>query len=249
MKAVLINADDLGYSSGVNDSIFNMIEEGRVTSATLMANAPAVEEATKRLRQFPQASFGIHLNLTEFPPLTKDSALAPLLDAQGCLRGGAISFSLPAPALAAIEVELTTQIQRIIELGVSPSHIDSHHHSHTLPPLFPILKRLQRRFGIRKVRLSRNVFDIDEVVPPLLRAKKAIWNAALRHYYTTRTTDGFLSFQSFHDHLCRGSLPHGVIELMCHPGNVLFEEENCLLAGNWTQQLPSGSTLISYTDV
>ena len=249
MKAVLINADDLGYSSVVNDSIFDLIERGLVTSPTLMANAPAIEEASRRLCQYPQASFGIHLNLTEFPPLTKNTALTPLLDSDGCMHSGAIALRLTSLTLAAMEAELTAQVQRVINLGVSVSHFDSHHHCHTRPQIFPILKRLQKRFGVRRVRLSRNVFDVNEIVSPLLRAKKAMWNAALRHCSPTRTTDGFLSFQSFHEHLCQGTLSKGVVELMCHPGNSLFQEENRLLTGDWIQRLPPGIRLISYNDV
>ena len=67
---IIINADDLGISQEVNDAIFGLMAEGKVTSATILANGPAVEEAARRVAEFPECSFGVHLNLTEFKPWT-----------------------------------------------------------------------------------------------------------------------------------------------------------------------------------
>ena len=80
---VIINADDLGLSRRVNDRIFNLIETKRITSATLLTNGPEFLDAVARIKAYPHASFGVHLNLTEFPPLTKNPALAPLLNGDG----------------------------------------------------------------------------------------------------------------------------------------------------------------------
>jgi predicted glycoside hydrolase/deacetylase ChbG (UPF0249 family) len=80
---IIINADDLGISRLVNDEIFSLIAKGRISSATIMANAPATEDALARLSQFPQASYGVHMNCTQFAPLTKDEALKPLLADNG----------------------------------------------------------------------------------------------------------------------------------------------------------------------
>ena len=79
---VIINADDLGMSRAVNDATFSLIERGSITSATIMANGPEVEQAIARLTAFPAASYGIHLNLTEFHPISAAKGLAPLLNRQ-----------------------------------------------------------------------------------------------------------------------------------------------------------------------
>lgn len=73
---IIVNADDLGISSEVNDAIFGFIRSGLVTSATMLANGPQITEAAVRVREFPECSFGIHLNLTEFKPLRTDSRLS-----------------------------------------------------------------------------------------------------------------------------------------------------------------------------
>src|SRR5258708_6022248 len=84
---LIINADDLGITSVVNDAIFDHIDRGFVSSATLLANGPAVADAAKRIQLFRKASFGVHLNATEFAPLTKDRALSPILDGDGRFAG------------------------------------------------------------------------------------------------------------------------------------------------------------------
>jgi hypothetical protein len=68
--AVIVNADDLGMSREVNDAIFELMSRGRISSATILANAPATRDAARRAQAFPRCSFGVHLNLTQFEPLT-----------------------------------------------------------------------------------------------------------------------------------------------------------------------------------
>src|SRR6185312_1140149 len=60
---------------------------------------------------------------------------------------------------AAILTEWCAQIGRLRALGVTLSHFDSHHDVHTIADLFPVLKTLQNRYGVRKVRLTRNLED------------------------------------------------------------------------------------------
>ncbi len=68
--AIVVNADDLGMSHEVNEATFDLLSKGRISSATMMANAPATREAATQVSKFPRCSFGVHLNLTQFEPLT-----------------------------------------------------------------------------------------------------------------------------------------------------------------------------------
>src|SRR5215510_14305421 len=83
---VIVNADDLGMSREVNEAIFDLMARGRVTSASLLANAPATEEAIRTIPKFPHCSFGAHLNITEYEPLCRSANLLGLLDGEGKLR-------------------------------------------------------------------------------------------------------------------------------------------------------------------
>ncbi|MFO1158382.1 MAG: ChbG/HpnK family deacetylase [Reyranellaceae bacterium] len=245
----IINADDLGCATDVNRAIFDLIDRGRVTSATLMANAPALEEAARELKRFPRASFGVHLNLTDFSPLAPTPGLAPLLGADGCFNNNIRGIRLNGGAKQAILTEWCAQIDRLRALGVTLSHFDSHHHVHTIAGLFPVLKTLQSRYVVRKVRLTRNLYDAGQKLRPGLRPAKGVWNMALRHIYATRTTETFTSLASFHSQVSQGYRPAGTIELMVHPGNKDFVDETSLLAGPWIETVEPKLELISYHDL
>ena len=87
-RNVVVNADDFGMSRQINEAILQAFEKGLISSATLMANMPAFEEACQLVRQdHLQRRIGLHLNLTEGKPLTADIADCPrFCDAGGCWR-------------------------------------------------------------------------------------------------------------------------------------------------------------------
>ena len=247
---VIINADDLGISPEVNAAIFGLMAQGRVTSATLMANGPAVEEAAKSSKDFPRCSFGVHLNIDEFRPLTTHPGLQPILDGDGCLAGNALrQVRITAPLREAVFGEFRAQVERVASLGVRVSHLDSHHHMHTVPGLYPVLKRLQRRFDIRKVRTTMNIYSDRDPARAGLRLRKAVWNFALRHHYRTVTTEGFTSLQIFAEVAKQNKFSHRSVELMVHPGGQGFEEETRLLGTEWWRELPVRIEQISYDEL
>jgi predicted glycoside hydrolase/deacetylase ChbG (UPF0249 family) len=247
---VIVNADDLGLSPTVNDAVFGLMGAGAITSATMLAVTPGVEEAARRVREFPACSFGVHLCLTEFRPLTGNPGLAPLL-ADGVFDGQKVREIPITPSLReAVADEWSAQVQRIIDLGVCPSHLDSHHHVHTVPGLFGVLKRVQKRFGIRKVRVSLTVYSPDEVPSRRLLARKALWNAALRWWGRTTTTRDMTSLAAFLDWAKRGRrLATRSIELMSHPGHPSFEFETARLHAGWHRELPFPVDLINYNEL
>ncbi len=57
---IIINCDDLGASVTINECIFELMEQRRVTSATLLTNGSAVEDAVRQIGKYPECSFGVH---------------------------------------------------------------------------------------------------------------------------------------------------------------------------------------------
>jgi chitin disaccharide deacetylase len=101
---LIVNADDLGLTDGVNDGVIEAHERGIVTSASLMVSAPAATEAAGAARAHPDLSIGLHF--------VEDRA-AVLDDA------------------AALAAAFEAQLRRFRELlGREPTHVDSHHHVH-----------------------------------------------------------------------------------------------------------------------
>lgn len=246
---IIINADDLGATGEVNDSIFSLIEAGLVTSSTLMANGPGFEHAVERIPNFPHCSFGIHLNLSVFAPLTDPSALAPVLDLNGCLSQRFFQTRLSGRLRAALHEELRAQVRRVFDAGVPVSHFDSHQHIHTIPSLFPILKSLQREFKIYKVRSTINLLPAAQTLSLPRLVKKQLFRIALSHMPRTRITSGLGDFRYFHAALTQGDCPRfDSLELMVHPGATSpgYCAEIEMLRSGWNHLLPADATFGNY---
>jgi|SRR5579862_5189307 len=248
---IIVNADDLGMSESVNEAIFHGMQRGTITSATLLSNGAAVQVAARKLRLFPNCSFGVHLNLTEYSPLCPGSLtdLAMILDANQCFNGNSIrEIGISLSMLQAIFREWCCQIETLIGLGVEPSHLDGHHHVHTIPQLLPVLTTIRRRYKINKVRISRNMYDDTERPSNLLLIKKRLFNSALRiaGFQTTRLFTDLRTFVK----LCSARPPRlATVELMTHPGSVPPDDEEILLESDWTERLSYKAALVSYANL
>jgi chitin disaccharide deacetylase len=247
---IIINADDLGIHRDVNDAIFSLMGERRITSATLLANGAEVEDAARRLDRFPHCSFGAHLNLSEFRPLTTGAGLKPILRADGCFAGNRLrEIRITGALREAVFAEWSAQVERLQGLGVRVSHFDSHKHMHTVPALLPLFRRLLARFGVRKARLTLNLSSPDAPRSFENRAGKAVWNFTLRNWCGAQTVDAFTSFETF-SRIAKDSLQRfGSMELMVHPGGADCERETMMLRTDWAKGLPFTAEMISYDEL
>lgn len=245
-----MNADDLGISEAVNENIFQGMERKVITSATMLANGSAVQAAAREANRFTHCSFGIHLNLTEFEPMSSDSLrdLKPILNEKNCFNGNSIrEVSISQSLLRAIFREWCCQVESLIQLGIEPSHFDGHHHVHTIPQMIPVLVALRRRYKIDKIRISRNMYDRPERPTRSLLAKKSVFNMALRTV-GFRTTRIFTDLQTFVS-LCGSRPPAPTAELMTHPGSLPRDSEAALLEEHWPSKLSYEVALISYKNL
>jgi predicted glycoside hydrolase/deacetylase ChbG (UPF0249 family) len=229
----VINADDFGFSDEVNRGIEAALRMGRISSATLMANAPKISEAIAISRHYPTVSFGVHLNLTEFFPLSGLQRLhrAGLLDEDDSFLGD-LRLHKPCPSLLqACFDELDAQIHFLIAKGINLSHFDSHHHVHTIPWLFPVICRLQKKYRVRNVRNTMNVYSLngERSIPLRLLIGKMLWQA-MNVVCGSRLTQVFTGLDIFLENPTRKEFIRArSIELMCHPGQLGFEKETAQL--------------------
>jgi predicted glycoside hydrolase/deacetylase ChbG (UPF0249 family) len=222
-RILTVNADDFGFTRGVNRGIVHCHLHGILTSATLMANGEAFEDAVELARAHPSLDVGAHLVLVQ---------------GRSVLTGEPLPQSVPAllRALALGRVrpheELRAQMEKIFAAGVRVTHLDTHKHTHLLPPVLDAVLRLASEYGVRWVRRP---FDLPlpasrRPVPAGTRlARRAM--AALEERFEkrfraggVRTPDHFAGFQwtgrfTTEDltALLR-RLPEGVTEFMTHPG-------------------------------
>jgi predicted glycoside hydrolase/deacetylase ChbG (UPF0249 family) len=111
VRYLIVNADDLGLTPGINRGISVAHERGIVTSASLMVDETASEEAARLCGELPELSVGLHVKVT-------DEQARPVID---------------LGAAATLNAELERQLERFRALvGREPAHLDSHHNVHFL---------------------------------------------------------------------------------------------------------------------
>lgn len=244
MRNLIVNADDLGWTDGVNRGIADAHRQGLVTSTSLLANGRAFDSALDVARGNPALGVGVHLNLSDGPPTASPENVRGLLNSENCLEDGPetlllriASRSLP---LEEIEREWDAQIQKVREAGIHPTHVDGHKHVQMLPGLFEIAVRLAKKHGIRAIRVSheesrlRAVLATDgeqktgvvlkqrvqarglKLLAPDAREMANRQGLVTTDYFCGIAQTGVLHRTGVERLL--ESLPDGTTELMCHPG-------------------------------
>jgi len=161
MNNIIVNADDLGMTPGTNKAIFNGYDHGMITHTSIMANSDYFSEAIEGLLQRKELGVGVHLNLTYGKALHFHSIYN---DTEGIFKLGYIkllTLSMHNTAfLKAVEKEFEQQILRVIDTGITLTHLDSHRHVHLIPGIYPIVARLAIQYNIPRVRLvNENIID------------------------------------------------------------------------------------------
>jgi predicted glycoside hydrolase/deacetylase ChbG (UPF0249 family) len=162
LSVLIINADDFGYSLTVNQAILRSFERKFVNSTSMMANMAGFDDAINMVNRYTvlQGRVGVHLNLTEGYPVTRLlRGLPAFCDEDGRLvydRRRAL-IHLGRKEKDGLYGELKAQLEKVLSAGIRPTHLDSHHHVHTEWAIAPLVCRLAREYGIRRIRLTRNI--------------------------------------------------------------------------------------------
>jgi hypothetical protein len=130
-RLLVIHADDLGMNHSVNRAIFEALEKGWVTSASILVPCPWFPEVAKWAKEHPNADLGIHQALNSewttfrWGPVSSKDKVPSLLDADGYLP-----LDTPEVAqndkIAEVDAELHAQIDRAQTAGIHLTHLDSH---------------------------------------------------------------------------------------------------------------------------
>jgi chitin disaccharide deacetylase len=218
VRKLVVNADDFGFTRDVNRGIVEAHRNGILTSTTLMATGAAFDDAVGLARENPALDIGVHLVLVGEPPFPITMAQLTRAMLLGRIR---------------IYEELRAQVRRVFDAGLEPTHLDTHKHTHLLPPVLDAVVRLSEEYKIPWVRRPFDLPLTPATRPAIGWAKRATSQALgvmrsrlgrvlARH--GCRSTDHFAGFQITGRYnaaelaqLIRG-LPEGSTEFMCHPG-------------------------------
>ena len=156
MKQLIFNADDFGMTNGVNAGIIRGHREGVLTSATLMANGLAFDDAVANAIANPKLGVGCHLVLVGGKSVSPPAQIPSLADPQGNLPDSLTMFAARVTAgrikAEDIERELRAQIQKIRASGIVPTHLDTHKHTHAHPRVMEVVGKVAQEFEITKIR-------------------------------------------------------------------------------------------------
>jgi hopanoid biosynthesis associated protein HpnK len=270
-RRLIINADDFGRSPSINEAVVRAHREGVLTSASLMMNEVACDEAVALARQNPNLGVGLHLTL-----LCGHSALSPaeipgLVDARGEFsddpaRTG-FRYFRDHGLRDQLRREIRAQFKKFADTGLKLDHVNGHLHMHMHPVVFRILMEEADRFGIRYARLTRDRFWINA------RLASGRWGYRAGHWliyqifsggcrrafdrrgirYTERVFG--LMQDSFVDETFAlgllSCLPDGDSELYSHPSLDKFKHEfDALISPRVKEQIARrGIELIRYQDL
>jgi len=149
---VIVNADDFGLNASVNEAVALAHREGVLTSASILANGPAVTQALRLARDLPTLGLGVHIALTELEPLTDCPDLAP--GGRFPARHGEVfkRFLFGRQDPSQLRDELRAQLEAVVCSGFEVDHVNGHGHVHVLPAVLDELVPLCEEFGIPAIR-------------------------------------------------------------------------------------------------
>lgn len=230
-RYLIVNADDFGLSLGVNRGILEAYRDGILTSASLMVNGDAFEDAAGLIKQHRGLSLGLHLTLVEAAPVLPPHKVGSLVTSEGRFPTSLSAFLLKwftgRLRLTEILEELEAQVEKAISYGIRVEKLDSHMHLHLVPGLTETFLAVAKKFGIKRIRL------------PLSEGRNASFRGLLKRMPLTYlgrlhapkiAAEGILYPDRFCGLAESGALTHralarilqnlgpGVTELMVHPG-------------------------------
>jgi predicted glycoside hydrolase/deacetylase ChbG (UPF0249 family) len=248
---LIINADDLGMNQDVNNAIFELIDLGLVTSSTILANGPAFRDAADRVHDHPSASYGVHLNITQFKPLTDNPKLTPLLDDSGCFHMGWRSVHITYSIAEAVLEEWIAQFERARIAGIPVTHIDSHHYVHSSRPMLRVLKSFQRRMRVSRIRSKPNLNTNGRSLKQRFDSLKCrVWRYIVQVGNNTYMPDYLGKFSLVNELYEREKLPPGcLVEAIVHPAHPRFDAENNVLRNARDLRLFRECKLVSFEAV
>lgn len=214
-NGIIINADDFGYSHNINNTILEYIKLGYCNSTTVMINCNDYIETYNLAKDAGiTQQVGLHLNLTIGEPISNEIKACSSFCKNGQFNGYKSKtykrFSINKKEKNAVEKEIRAQIERYLKIGYTGLSMDSHQGIHFDLSIYPIVIKLFKEYGFKRIRRSPNI-NVD-IKRSLIRLP---YNYAIKrsgiettdylgNFYALKTADFKLSNNK-------------TIEIMCHP--------------------------------
>ena len=130
-KLLIVNGDDVGMSHAANVASIKAMEEGLMTSGTIMVPCPWFPEIAAYAREHPEADFGLHLTHTsewktyKWGPVSSKDKVPGLVTEEGYFWPETINvYQHSSPE--EVKIEAKAQIDKALAAGIDVTHLDSH---------------------------------------------------------------------------------------------------------------------------
>jgi hopanoid biosynthesis associated protein HpnK len=242
---LIFNADDFGRSRSINEAVIQAHACGLLTTASLMVNEEAFDEAVALARLNPRLGVGLHLTL-----ICGHSALGPqeipgLVNQRGEFTDNPVSagvrYFFGKRLRREIKAELEAQFRKFRSTGLTLDHVNGHLHMHLHPTVFKILMEHAAEWGISRMRWTRDPFWLNArlasgrwfyralhaTIYQVLsaRALRCLRERGIKH---TAWVFGLLQNEEVdQDYLLKllPVLPHGDVEIYSHPSMERYKNE------------------------
>jgi len=271
LRRLIVNADDFGRSAAINQAVIRAHREGILTSASLMVNEPACEEAVALARENPQLGVGLHLTLLSGHSALPSKRIPGLVNDEMEFThnpaGAGLRYFFLRGLREQLRSEIHAQFQKFRATRLPLDHVNGHLHLHLHPTVFRLLMADAAQLGIERLRLTLDPFRLNLRLASgrLLyralhvaifhwlagRARPVLRERGLRH---TSAVFGLLqNARVDEDYVSRllANLPAGDSELYSHPSLDEFRNEfDALVSPRIREQVETlGIKLIRYQDL
>lgn len=199
MTKLIINADDFGLSEGVNYGIISAYKSGVVRSTSVMANMPGFEHAMELLKENENLGCGVHMTLSCYKPVL--SNLKTIVDENGYFIRRITNEVIENMDLDEIYEEFCDQIEKV-RAKTDITHLDSHHHVHTLEKLRPVIERILEKYDLP----IRGGFEYDFNYSKIIPLIDTFYGENVSEGYFVKKVDYLKSYE--------------IADIMCHPAYV-----------------------------
>jgi hopanoid biosynthesis associated protein HpnK len=244
-RRLIVNADDFGRSPSINEAVIRAHREGILTTASLMVNEPACDEAVRLAQENPSLGVGLHLTLICGHSALPRESIPGLVNAQEEFTdnpaGAGCRYFFQRSLKAQLRREIHAQFQKFRATGLPLDHVNAHLHLHLHPTIFRILMEDANQLGLERLRLTFDPLRLNlrlasghiayrvlhmAIFHPLSwRARPKLRAHGLRH---TSAVFGLLQNSRVDENYVSRLLPNlpaGDSELYSHPSLDVFRNE------------------------
>lgn len=247
-KVILLHIDDAGMCDEANIATRNYFEKGDLLSAAIMVPCPYAEELIEWAKTLESPDIGVHLTLTSewknyrWGPVSDTSKVSGLIDPEGKMWHDVPDVVMHASA-EEVETEVRSQIDRVLAMGYTPSHIDTH-----MGTLYGSLEYLKVFLKIAtEYNIPANAIDISNqaIADNFRKQGYPLTDEAveLLNQYSLPKLDNFSSVPNGDSYENKrnkffallNSLGPGLTEIIFHPS---VETDNLkTITGSWQQRV------------